>query len=767
MEKSLPRKWDWMSAILIFFMSQIASWRLVITEWTDYLLFAQSLAIMGTFLGLALGISRFKRKAVLWLILGYSLTLIPWQMSFAIDEDVTFSERLISVGGRLLFSLDQFFRREAVEDGILFVAFISIVAWIIGLLSGFWWSRYHNYLVATLPNGVFIVIIHHYDQYLNKRLWFLGAYIMFAMLLLGRSYYLKNHERWRNQRVFQTQENAFDLMVGVVATAFLFIIITWTIPVSAAGWESASQTWHRFTRPWRDMQEWFSNAVEPLSGSQAPKNVDSFYGNSLSLGSGTSQSDTVLFTVTPPKSYQEYPYLYWRGYVYNNYKNGIWSTTFVKSQDYSSEEDSFTIPSMESRTNFQFTVNILISHSLLYTASQPIWVSRPGEIIKSIEQSGVNDIVAWKADPALKAGETYFFRSAIAEPFIQDLQEAGTEYPEWILDRYLQLPEDFSPRIIKLAEDLTQDQTTPYGKATTITNYLRQEIEYANPIPEIPNDVDPLEFILFESKQGFCNYYATLEVLMLRSLGIPARMAVGFSSGEIDEDQGMYIVRGINTHAWPEVYFPDIGWIEFEPTANQEPLVRLNRTDSESILNPRAPDNSLPLDEENPDRVNPNEGLIEEGPDIYTGPDKFTLYALYLGIFLLVTVFIIFVNSRYAFIESLPIRLQSMYVRNGRHAPSWINYWVSWNSLTSIQRSFEAINQSLRLLGDAPAISLTPDERASKLEKILPQAAQHIHVLSHEHQSSLFTQVEGDTRNAKRASLMIRLYTLQAKIRNL
>ena len=85
-------------------------------------------------------------------------------------------------------------------------------------------------------------------------------------------------------------------------------------------------------------------------------------------------------------------------------------------------------------------------------------------------------------------------------------------------------------------------------------------------------------WVLFHTKKGFCNYYASDEVLLLRSIGIPARMAVGFAEGEGSNDSTArgesFIVRNHDAHAWPEVYFPNIGWVEFEPTVNQNPIVR-------------------------------------------------------------------------------------------------------------------------------------------------------------------------------------------------
>ena len=122
--------------------------------------------------------------------------------------------------------------------------------------------------------------------------------------------------------------------------------------------------------------------------------------------------------------------------------------------------------------------------------------------------------------------------SVLSNPNIEQLREAGTEYPAWVTETYLQLPADFSPRIRELAEEITAEAETPYDKAGAITRYLRENIEYAATINARPRNTDTLEWILFEHKQGYCVYYATSEILMLRSLGIPARMAVGFAQGE-------------------------------------------------------------------------------------------------------------------------------------------------------------------------------------------------------------------------------------------
>ena len=488
MENSRPNRWDWTSVILLFFMLQVAAVRLVVTKWTDFLFFAQTLAALGIFLGLALGYSHFKRLTVIALTAGYSVMLIPWQLTLVIHQDVLLSERLVSVGGRLYFALAQFFLREPVEDGLLFVAFISTLIWFICLASGYWWTRHENYLAAILPGGIFTLIIHLYDQVFSSRIWIVAIYLFLTIILLGYLYNLKNRASWQERRIFQVQGSSFDLTRGVVVAAALFIFVAWTVPASRAGLDSAIRTWKRLTEPWRDVQEWFSNAVESLEAPVVRRTGD-LYKEQLSLGTGNPLSKVVTFSVEAPELEEKQPRYYWRGYVYDTYRNARWYATGWKNDEFSPSNTELILPNSGEWVTANFTVSTQIQQSLLYTATQPLWVSRPGQIKYATNEAGEQDLLAWLANPGLLPGEQYQVAALLTNPSIQQLQNAGTDYPQWITDRYLQLPEDFSPRIIELANQIAGELETPYDKAVAITAYLRDEIEYVNPLPEAPPEM--------------------------------------------------------------------------------------------------------------------------------------------------------------------------------------------------------------------------------------------------------------------------------------
>src|SRR5207302_948901 len=151
------------------------------------------------------------------------------------------------------------------------------------------------------------------------------------------------------------------------------------------------------------------------------------------------------------------------------------------------------------------------------------------------------------------------------------LRTAGTDYEQWVKDRYLSLPATVPQRVRDLARQVVQQAsaTNPYDQARAIESYLRTNFKYSTSIPLPPTGMDRIDWFLFQGKEGYCEYYAGAMVVMLRSLGIPARMAAGYAPGTYDAKTETYTVRESSAHTWPEVYFPGYGWIEFEPTPSQ------------------------------------------------------------------------------------------------------------------------------------------------------------------------------------------------------
>ena len=767
--------WDWPAIALLFILLHVLASRLVTTTWTPNLNFIQTFTSMGSVIGLALGYSQFKRKTARWISFGYMAFMLPLVWTRVISDQVELDERLLSVGGRLLYSFSEFFSRRPVEDPLFFVAIMSVTFWIISASASFNLTRHQNFLAMVLPSAIGILVIQHYDNGVASRIWFLAFFIFIALFLLGRLNFLQDQKHWRERRVFLSPENSIDLTSSMAIAAGLIIITAWTIPLSFTRVDTLQQAWTRLTQPWTDFTDRMQNAVSALESPSGGRPGE-FYGTELKLGNGFPLSDVIMFKVQAPELPfdQKPPRYYWRGRTYDYFTAGQWYITGTTRDEFSPTEPSFAVADVESNNPARFVFTTGESKfSLLYSPAQPVWFSRPGSYLASQADEAL-DVNSWNATPSLLPGETYQVDAVLKNPNIEQLRAAGNQYPQWVTDKYLQMPDNFSPRIKALAEELTANAETPYDKTVAVTKYLRDNIEYQSTVPDAPRNTDPLEWIIFDYKKGYCVYYATSEILMLRSVGIPARMAVGFAQGagtsNANVDQAVeeivtneYTVRKNNAHAWPEVYFPSVGWVEFEPTGNQAPLDRplAPREDTNTDgLNP----GNLPKPESDSATPPPDQG---DGLDNAKTPTDSTVIPLLYLIPLLIAfaALTIYLSRRYALPARVPAFVRTTLERTGLEVPTWILYWERWSVLSPIERSFESINFGLRQVKQPAPIHATPIERAKSLANILPQLEIEIKVLLDEHQTSLYTSRVADEKQARRAAFKVRTQVIIALIR--
>ena len=198
------------------------------------------------------------------------------------------------------------------------------------------------------------------------------------------------------------------------------------------------------------------------------------------------------------------------------------------------------------------------------------------------------DTLSVSSTNPLAAGGSYQATVLVSTASETDLRAAGIEYPGWVLDRYLQLPDAMPSRVTDLAEELTSDAETPYEKAVAIRDYLRT-LDYALDIEAPPDGDDGVDYFLFELEKGYCKYFASAMTVLLRASGVPSRMAAGYGPGEMVEPHGpdemdefppgewqvpqhMFIIR--ESHSWSEVFFPGYGWISFESTPAYPLVIR-------------------------------------------------------------------------------------------------------------------------------------------------------------------------------------------------
>jgi transglutaminase-like putative cysteine protease len=163
-------------------------------------------------------------------------------------------------------------------------------------------------------------------------------------------------------------------------------------------------------------------------------------------------------------------------------------------------------------------------------------------------------------DPNI-GGLTYQVRSAVPDVGYKALQADHIGDPG---PAYLQLPQKLSQPVIDLAREWTLKATTPLDKLLAIQRHLRR-FRYSLDVRGGAS-TDYLTQFLTKIKAGFCQQFATAFTILARIEGFPTRIAIGFLPGSENQANHTFVVRGLDAHAWPEVYFANHGWLRFEPT---------------------------------------------------------------------------------------------------------------------------------------------------------------------------------------------------------
>jgi len=759
------RVWDWRATLLTIAIVEISSARLVVTDWAPFLYFTQTMGVIGVVLGLALGASHFSRQTVLRLSAGYTFMLIPAQLLSAVEKTGWLWHDILALFNRLFISLDQFIRNKPVYDHLFFISIVTLIYWLIGLAAGYWLTRHRDFLNVVLPSGLAILTVQAFDSVQSKHIWELGLFLFAALLLMGRMYFLQNHSFWKKTHFLLTDEAINDIERGALIAAAVAVFVSWSLPGWIRGIDPAAKAWREFSQP---IFEKFTNAVSALDSPYAEETAGAdFYGDALSLGRQAAIGETAVFTVevkenrfTPTRSY-------WKGRSYDVYLDGRWTTSENSSAPFIPAINELPIEYSQSRHEMEYTFTSRTKkQNLLYAPAETIWVSKSAAIHSMLITEEVKDVTAWVAATSLSDGNQYRVRALIADPTTVELRSAGTEYPAWVTERYLQVPEEIAPQLREQALEIAAPHNTVYDKVQAITSYLRKEIEYDAEIEVIPpENRDPVLWVLFDYKKGFCMYYASAETLMLRSIGIPARMAVGFVEGAYDEVERKYVVSYKDSHAWTEVYFPGIGWVEFEPTSNQFPIER-----PETKENPDEVVSGLGAEESS--TANPLPPIpLQERPEL-SNEETSTTYQKKLYEVLLVPVLMLltlglgtFIIRRNSLIDRLPVYLTYQYERRGNIPPRWLRRWVRWANLSRIERAFQAVNLSLRWLGQPQPAHITSQRRAEVLIECLPSAQAQTEALLREYQNAMYTPRAGNLATARKAASLILLKTWQLRLK--
>jgi transglutaminase-like putative cysteine protease len=199
-----------------------------------------------------------------------------------------------------------------------------------------------------------------------------------------------------------------------------------------------------------------------------------------------------------------------------------------------------------------------ISTNALFVAAVPMQVHGRFRMLGQDDMGSL-----WNLRPSYSV-QGYDVTSDVSRLPADALRAASADYDEETRRLYLQLPE-IDPRVAELARQETEAFDNPYDKAAALERFLSTGFGYTLDLPLEPEQ-DPIASFLFVRRRGHCEYFAASMAVMLRTQGIPSRLVNGFLTGEYNDVGENYIVRASDAHTWVEVYFPGVGWAEFDPT---------------------------------------------------------------------------------------------------------------------------------------------------------------------------------------------------------
>lgn len=266
--------------------------------------------------------------------------------------------------------------------------------------------------------------------------------------------------------------------------------------------------------------------------------------------------------------------LKWRGISFDRYDGRSWRRSDPRRRPVQTQGRYYKLADTAQGTKWIYQTFFIeaLSADVVFAAHRALAVSKDAGML---ERDGAESLYT-KRDPHKKLRY-----DAISDPIRPDPANMSdwSPIPREILDTYLQLPSQ-NVRIYDLARRAAGQASTKYARAVSLEQYLRSHYTYSLELCGTPNSEDPLSMFLFELRRGHCEYFASAMTIMLRHLGIPARLVNGFRAGEYNSIGRDFIVRQYDAHSWVEAYIPPYGWIEFDPTPadpqrHQAALIRL------------------------------------------------------------------------------------------------------------------------------------------------------------------------------------------------
>ena len=566
-ERFLYPRAGWLSLGLLVIMGLALSWAVQGAQWLDQLEFLPPVAFWAIVSGAMLGVLPLRVVFTLPLAAIIGAAVVLW-----------------TIGGEYHTALNQLGRVEALRDDLVgwtitvlstgypsqmspYAVGLGMLAWATTFMAAYAVYRHNRVIDAILLLGAAMIV--NLSATLTNLFGHLLLFVIAALLLWLRAALVDRQDGWQRRRVNENLEVPAAIMRSGIIFAAASVVLAWVL-TSVAVAAPLTGAWRSFDGVWTGVRDQFEGVFGTLTNPQSRITGGTFGSSFTVQGEWVSNDDEVL-TVAAPSA------VYLRTVTYDVYNGRGWERSDGTKRQVGPGEELFAGATPE-RPNEGYeieTITISMEQTIgrnLFTAGSPLAVFAPIVIHESAGQPVLGGVEA--ANP-IGPGEGYQLAVALSRANEAQLGAAGTDYPQVVQDLYLDASR-VTDRVRALAVQVTDaaGATNPYEQAKALAAFLQRDpsFSYQTRVAKPEDGQDLVDFFLFDpesDRRGFCQYYASAMVMMARSLGLPARVAVGFAPGErisTDGDTATFLVREANAHAWAEIYFPGYGWQIFEAT---------------------------------------------------------------------------------------------------------------------------------------------------------------------------------------------------------
>ncbi|MCA1032865.1 transglutaminase domain-containing protein [Bacillus timonensis] len=533
----------------VFSFLLLWEWLRPLTVVTD----TESISIFVLFIGMSFLLSYFQVHLAISSIVKVGLILLL--VHFRFYEGVFLSSEWfkvffyqLSVDLSLLFQAN-WYEMSSVFRTLLFF----ILLWLMGYLMFYWVIFQKRILLFLILTIIYITVLDTFSPYDAK--WAIVRSLMVGFLMISMLYF----ERLRlSEGLLKSSNVRSRWMIPLVIILASTTVFSFIAPKAEPYWPDPVPYLKGYGK---GDGEGSGNGVKKIG-----------YGtNDSQLGGPFLPDDTVVFNVIDEKRH------YWRVETKDFYTGKGWEASYKpENRSFNLENDLLTWYESKTETEYieqaTLTINKKYYH-LIYPVGLRVVESEP-DVFYSVDtfSEKISTLRGTSSVALDKYSVSYDFPTFAVEELKLVKGGIGLEKNPVFMETYTQLPESLPQRVKDLARSITDDKTTRYEKVLDIERYFTENLyTYDTQNVGIPDeDEDYVDQFLFETKSGYCDNYSTSMIVMVRSLGIPARWVKGYTEGEyiqtIDDQRREYEITNNNAHSWVEVYFPEFGWVPFEPT---------------------------------------------------------------------------------------------------------------------------------------------------------------------------------------------------------